>query len=320
MRKELILMAFIFSLVAIAGAGFCQEANETVNATEESAFYAILNAEEDIQELQDAGFSISYVNDTLIEAKTAFYGENHSDLYSIVNSSISNLERKETALQLLNVSENRTGEKRSNYTKVLNLTGRISRRKERTYQLYDELVLAESNIEREHESGLNISEASEELELARESFEAERLDEAREHLSKIDPILEQERAESSRINILRENSITFVQRNWQEIIIASAVSVFIIIIAYGFWNKRRIKKDLKKMKLEKKTIEKLLKDIQEDRFVDKSMSSAVYNVRSEQYKNRLERLKAKIPVYEKLVKKNKKKLLVFASPEVEEYK
>lgn len=321
MDRKITLIFFIAFLTMASLSGFSQQAAEkkAENITEKDAFYAILNAEEDMQELKNEGFNTVYIRDRLIDAKTAFYGDNHSNLLVEVNESITEEERKERALELLNESKNYTNEKESNYEKVVDLAGEISRQKNRTYALHDEIVLAEKEIERANKT-LDVEEAKKELELAKEEFEAERFNETATHLSRIQPILEEERAESSRINVLRENSITFLQRYWKEIIVGSAVSVLSVVIAYGFWKKRAIKKQLKRMKTEKKTIEKLLKKIQEERFVEKSLSSAVYKVRSEQYKKRLERLKAQIPVYEKMVKKNKNKVLVFGSPEVEEYK
>src|SRR3989344_6154250 len=50
------------------------------NITQELAMSALLQAEKDMQEMQEAGFGVAWVNDTLTEAKKYFEGENYTAL------------------------------------------------------------------------------------------------------------------------------------------------------------------------------------------------------------------------------------------------
>ena len=74
-------------------------------------------------------------------------------------------------------------------------------------------------------------------------------------------------------------------------------------LVYGELKHKKERDKLAQLKTEMKTIEKLVKKAQKDRFINKTLAPAIYNIRIEQYRKRLERLKGEIPAQEKLIKR-----------------
>jgi hypothetical protein len=77
-RREVYVLILLAAVLAAAGV-LAQPLESTgVKPTEtaqEGAFRALLAAEQNIQEMQDEGLGVQYVQDVLIEAKDAFQGE-----------------------------------------------------------------------------------------------------------------------------------------------------------------------------------------------------------------------------------------------------
>ncbi|MEK6854237.1 MAG: hypothetical protein AABX60_02800, partial [Nanoarchaeota archaeon] len=140
-------------------------ADQAVNVsaiTKEQAFAALLQAEHDMQEMLEAGLGVSLVNDTLLEARKAFEGENYAELLRQADG-ITDTRKKEFARQLLLKAQTAIagGQKAEvNYTLVIEKAGAIAERKARGFLIKDSLRVAELGIAEANRSGLSISEAA----------------------------------------------------------------------------------------------------------------------------------------------------------------
>lgn len=79
--------------------------------------------------------------------------------------------------------------------------------------------------------------------------------------------------------------------------------IFILLFISGYFGykkfeKKLIRKKIKKMKVEKVVLIKLMKSTQEERFKKNSISGLVYNIRIKKYKEKLQEIKQELPILE----------------------
>src|SRR3989338_11713043 len=129
------------------------------NITQELALNAILQSEKDMQEMQEAGFGIVWVNDTLIEAKKYFEGENYTALLVEIYK-IGDLEKREKARALLIEAQKKIGVE-VDYKKVIEKTKAISERKVRAYEINDNIRASELRIKEVEETAIDMTAAFE---------------------------------------------------------------------------------------------------------------------------------------------------------------
>ena len=115
------------------------------NITQELALNAILQAEKDMQEMQEAGFGTAWVNDTLLEAKKYFEGENYTALLEQLEW-IEDNETRKKARALLVEAQKKIGIP-VDYKKVLEKTKAIHERKTKAYEIKDLIRASELRIE-----------------------------------------------------------------------------------------------------------------------------------------------------------------------------
>ena len=85
--------------------------------------------------------------------------------------------------------------------------------------------------------------------------------------------------------------------------------IFVIIISYRVNNRFRIKKELKNLNLEKKSIENLIEDAQKRRYEENTMSKRAYKVVISKCKNRIRKVEKRVLVLQKKIGKKKAKLI-----------
>jgi len=56
------------------------------NVSQQQAITALLQSEQDMQEMIDAGFSVLFINDTLLEAKKYLEGANYTAFINEINT------------------------------------------------------------------------------------------------------------------------------------------------------------------------------------------------------------------------------------------
>ena len=291
--RRILILLFVFSLIILYSApSFAQ------NITKEDALKAIEQAKLDMQKMIEYGFSIKYINDTLIEARQSL---ERADFAELIRQNITGelAEQARKALEGLNYEG-------FTYNEVIKHINKITEWKERTIELYDSIKASEIKVKEYKKQGVNTSEAEKILEDIRIAFEYEHYKETETLLSEVNSELENRKAEFATINTLLKSGKSFIEKNMNEIII---LVVIIVIISYISWKKikiKRIRNELKKLRIEKKSLIILIKKAQTDRFKKKKISESVYNIRIEKYTNRINEIKQTIPVLEAMLKKQKK--------------
>ncbi len=308
------LLCFLFILSSLAYAQ---------NITREDALNAIHLAEQDISEMQKEGFSTDYVNDVLIEAKQALERADFAETIK-QNADGELAEQAKAALEGLNY-------KGFTYDAVLNYTQQINLRKNQTYELSDSLRAFELETEpyiekvkalRNKPSNIitgffiakdsekeivNISETEDILSEAREAFEKERYAEANEKLLEAQKDLEEKKRELATINVLVTSGKSFFSKNFVNILITFLILGALSIFIAGKIHLKKIKNKLEDLTAEQKALVNLIKKAQIERFKKGTISNIVYKIRMEQYTNRLNKNKQRIPVLKSMLKKKKSK-------------
>lgn len=260
------------------------------NVSKEQALQEIDSCKEIIHEMQNANFSITYVNDSLIEAEKIIEEMGYVE---IINGNYSESYKKEARKFLSFIDW-----KNLSYSNVLVYTENIRERKKEAYEIYDLLVTLKMSID-ENARNFNVSESRVLLENANEAFYNDRYGEARSFIDQSNAKLEEQAISSGTMSALTKNVQNFVRRNWIYILIAVILIAFLIIILYRILRKFYIKKNIKKMKYEIKVLNELIKKTQEERFKENKLSDWVYNIRIKKYEEKLNELNERLPAVEK---------------------
>jgi len=272
------------------------------NITQEQALNAVLQSEQDINEMQEQGFSIIRVNDILREAKKAFEGENYTALIEQAEK-INDSDRRDLVKQLLTKAQEvlERGEKAEvNYTLVLEKTNEIAERKYESFLIKDSLRVADFELKELQETGLDVSEIEEILAKAKAEFGDERYEEATALLQSFDQKLFEIRAEATLVRTIykagRETTANFVKENLGKIIIAVSVIAVVIILFYNRLKVKSLKNKLRDMQIEQGVLTELIKKAQEEYYSEMSISKQTFEIKVSQYKERMSQIKRELPV------------------------
>ena len=281
------------------------------NTTRDDTVEAIQQAEQDMLEMMEAGFSVDYVNDTLFAAKRVLERADFAELLR-KNATGELAEEAKKALEGLDYEG-------FTYGAVLEYTQEIASRKQKAYELSDSMRALEIKIEESKtkvvpltplgSGGQKIDTSGAEgiLEDAKIAFGKERYDETEALLAEANQNLETKKAELTIVNVITESGKSFIQKNWHFILIFSVVVVISGWIGWGRFRIKRTRDKLKKLRIEHESLQKLMKKTQLERFREGTISESTYNIRMEKYSERSNEVKQTIPVLEDMLKKSKKK-------------
>jgi len=283
------------------------------NISQELAFNAILQAESDMQEMQEQGFSITWVNDALIEAKSYFKGEDYTSLLEQIET-INNTEKREKARILLAEAQEKIGIP-VDYKTVLEKTQSINERKLRAYELRDNFKVSEMRIKEIEELRLNVSPLYSIFSEAETEFKDERYEEAESLLAEIGPLISKIKAENTVLKAIykagTETTFSFIKQYYKWLI---ALIIILSIITFIFYNRfmvKLLKDKVKETTIEKKVLEDLMVKAQSDYYSKGILPKHTYDVKVDKYKEGLMQIKHKLPVIQaRLHKLSKLKRLI----------
>lgn len=286
------LAAVFVLLLFVSASAYAQGAT-----TRADAVASMQQAEKDIREMADAGFSVKFVGDTLTAAKQALERADFAEL--IRRNATGNLaDEARKALEGLNYEG-------FNYGEVLKHTQEISLRKQRAYSLSDSIRAAAIRIGDYRSQEIDATAAETFLSDAKLAFEKERYDEAEVLLLKARSDLEDRRAELSTLNVIVESGKSYFVKNWP------AISVAVVAVGLSAWfgwrlsRARRIRNRLRRLRVEKSVLIRLMKKAQVDRYETAEISESIYEIRMEKYNERMEEVKRTLPVLESMLKKDR---------------
>jgi len=267
------------------------------NVTRELAVKSIDQAERDINEMSGAGFAVKNVNDILTSAKEALERADFAELIR-QNATGSLAQQAKKALEGLNYQG-------FTYDEVLKYTLEISSRKQQAYELSDSIRSLEIKID-EYKKSINTTEAERILGDVKIAFENERYTETEDLLSKANLELENKKTELATVNIMVRFGKNFVEKYWLGALITIVFAAIAGWLGWRGYKIKRTREKLRKLKLEKESLNRLMKKAQMDRFKKGEISESIYKIRMEKYSQRLNEVKGTIPVLEAMLKEKKK--------------
>jgi len=315
MKRALSVLVLLLLVSAMAAA---QE------VTEEQAGKAFLRAQQDVAEMAEMGLGITYVNDSLNEARRAFEGVNYTRLLEEAEGIEDEQTRQYTIAQLIEAQKLAGGAEVSgqNYALVVQKAEEIAGRKERAYLLSDSLRALELRIEEMRSRNLETGEAESLLKRAHGAFEKENYGEAEDLVFQANSYLSEVDAEATlvrvRYNTARENAVAYLNRHRQDLLIAGIAIIVVAFVVYSRVNKVLVKRRLKDLRFEKEVLGALIKKAQIDHFKKGLITRDTYDIKLAKYKERILEIERTIPVLESrvgIVGKEKKDEEIEVSPE-----
>ncbi len=283
------------------------------NITQELAFNALLQAERDMLEMQGNGFGVVWVNDSLIEAKKYFKGEDYTSLLKEIWR-IKDNKTRENAQNLLIGAQKRIGVN-VDYKKVLEKTKAINERKVKAYEINDYIVASELRIKEMEKTGLNMSGALDILNSAKIEFKEERYDNAIKLLAQIEPKIDEIKSENNLVKTIyragKETTLNFIKEHYIAIIISFTVLIIIFLLSYNRVMVIILNKKIDDMNIEKEVLDDLMRKSQSDYYSKVVIPKKTYDIKINAYKERMLQIKQQMPVVEaRLEKLSKMKRIV----------
>jgi len=270
------------------------------NITQQEALNAILQAERIMRELQDAGFGVFWINDTLLEAKKYFKGKNYNTLLNQIEL-INDTERREEAKTLLIEAQKTIGVS-IDYKLVLEKTKAIHERKEWTYEIKDLIRASELRIQEFNKQDLDTIELEDILLNANIEYENERFENSEDLLYTLDSKLIELSAQTTLGRTIyrasKENVANFIKDHYIMILLILGLLFILAILIY---NKIRIiilKHKIKEMKIEKGVLDDLIIKSQSDYFAKGDITKQTFDIKMSNFKERLSMIKQNLPVTE----------------------
>jgi hypothetical protein len=285
--KKLILFIFIFSFLQFAYATTYDEASLSIN-----------NSQSVLQEFQKAGFSIDFINDTIIESKIVLEQARYAEILRSSSSSESLKQEARSALRLVDW-------KNISYDSVLTYYSVIDSRKKQAYEIYDSLNVLDKKIKVLANQGVSTYLVDQYFNQSNSSFYEDRYEEAINTIDRTNGEIERINAENATLNVLGQNFKSFVYKNWVYIVI---ILIVIFIVVYFGYNRIRlfsISKKITRMRMDLVVLRGLSIKNQTDRFRDNKISALVYNIRAKKYEEKINEIKETLPVLENKLRRSR---------------
>lgn len=269
--------------------------DEKMIVTKEEALLAINESEQIIKEMQENNFSVLYMNDSLTEAKIIFEQAKYAEI--LRNTGSSKTEKEEARINLRLVSW-----KEIDYGVVIDYTDEIKDRRVIVFLLVDKIAVEESKVNPEGmglygESLFSLSsETMQILEGAKIAFKEDRYEESESLLEEFKIAFEREKMETSLLSGIKKGYKNFFQKYWNYLIVVLVLLSVMGYFIYKKLEKKLLKREIKKMEVEKGALIRLMKKNQEERFKKNIISGLVYNIRAKKYQEKLQEIKQRLPV------------------------
>lgn len=270
------------------------------NISREEAIEAINDSYEIMFELEEEGFYIKNVNDTILEAERVLRIVDHAEVLRNKSSGFSEKEEAKDALEFVDWED-------LTYKDVYLMAKEVDEIQDRIYSLYDEMRAVDIEIEHLGERGENVESLREEFEQINSSFYKGRYNEVGSDLEELKTEVDDMRSESNFFRSAGQRFVDFVEENYflfSAIILVLAMGIYVGIRRYRIY---KAKKDLRSYRARRKAIKQLIKDSQEQRYKEGKMTAMMYNIKKDLYDDKMEEINAKISSLEDFLDKQKRK-------------
>jgi hypothetical protein len=284
------------------------EPNIMENISLETTLNAILQAEKDLEEMQEAGFGIIWFNDTLIEAKKYLEGEDYTTLLAEIEKT-NDTERIGQARALLLAAQKKIGVE-VDYEKVLEKTQAIAERKRTAYEINDMIRAAELRLGDFKQQDLDTAQAEEILSNAINEFENERFENIEVILGSMDKKLIDLSAETTIGKTIyragKENIAVFLKDHYIPLLLLFGLFLIIAILTYNRIKISVLRHKIRDMEVERDILGELMTKAQSDYFAKGDITKQTFKIKMAKFKEKLVEIKQKLPVAETLLDKRLK--------------
>ena len=270
------------------------------NISREEALMAINDSYEIMYGLEDEGFYIKNINDTILEAERTLRIVDHAEVLRNESSDFSEERAAREALEFVDWED-------LTYKDVYLKAMEVKEIQDRVYSLYDEMTAIRIEIEHLEEKGEDVDSFKEEIRQINSSFYKGRYNEVESDLEELKTDVDDMRSEVNFFRSAGQRFVDFVEENYflfTAIVLVLVVGGYVGIRAYRIY---KAKKDLKSYRARRKAIKQLIRDSQEQRYKSGKMSAIMYNVKKDLYDEKIEDINAKISSLEDFLDKHKRK-------------
>ena len=276
MKKNIVLIFILTSFFLLPG---------TYSQTIEDASNTLNISEQHIREMLDMGFGVERVNDLLTEAKEIF--------------------RAQKALEEAGGSPD--------YSLITDKTDKIRDLKNKAFNVNDEITALEIRIQ--ELEGINTTEITSLLEQAKEEFENERYDQSKVKIEEAYEKISEEQALSIRVvaffDATRKGILNFIAINWQILLTALIILVIIAIFFKNEISRYLIKREIRRLDMEKKVILGLIKKLQRQYFELGTVPEVSYTSKLVKFEELIRDINRRIPLLKADLESTRSMLKIF---------
>jgi len=265
--------------------------NNQRNVTRDMALEAINESEEIKNLMIENNFSITQVDDILIEAKREFERAEYAE---ILRDSTLPENRKIEAKEVLKLLD----WEKITYEGVLIHTNKVDELREESFMVFDSLYATKLRINENKELNIDLQEEQDLLDKAYIEFYDGRINDVNNMLKEINERLEAKVIETATLNSLRKGLKRFIFENALYIIIFLILLGAIVLFSYRKLKRKFLKKKITKLRLEQKILLELIKKSQLGRYKTRNLPPFIYNIKMDKYKKRINEIKGILPVIE----------------------
>ena len=253
------------------------------NITLDSVMVAFENVDDIISEMKAHNFSVSYVEDSLLEMNRVFEQVSYAEI--LRNGSLSREDKAEAteALRLIKWQN-------LEYDDVMVYYYDIVARRDLAFLLWDKIIIEEPLPGIVSPGNVQI------LEDAKAAFYEERFSETEDLIKVYRVSVEKDRADRTVFAGVQRGAKNFFQEHWIFVLVGFVLVGFMVFFLRKNIVKRILKNKILKMETERTVLKDLIRKVQVERFKKRSLSGLVYDIRMKKYSERLTEINGELPV------------------------
>lgn len=301
--KKILCVTLIFAvLILMSYAAFAQE-----SVSKKEALDALLDAEDEIREMQSFNLTTILVSDMLSKAKLFYIGDNANFILDDIEKE-EDLFRKKYLESLLAVAETtpKFAIEKQDFLELVRTVEEIKITKQFAYSVLDTISIVKEKESQYNVLGVNTLNAQDLIKEAEKAFSENRYEDAKSYIERVNLMLDESQKEFEREQRILFLSSSFIERNWLYILISIAIILIISVPSFKIYNRKRLKIKISDLEIEKNKLTELIKQAQEERFNKKTLSKLTYDIRVDRYQKRMAEITRTLPVLRSLLKGRKK--------------
>ncbi len=253
------------------------------NITLDSVMVAFENVDDIISEMKAHNFSVSYVEDSLLEMNRVFEQVSYAEI--LRNGSLSREDKAEAAEALRLIKWQNL-----EYDDVMVYYYDIVARRDLAFLLWDKIIIEEPLPGSVSPENVQI------LEDAKAAFYEERFSETEDLIKVYRVSVEKDRADRTVFAGVQRGAKNFFQEHWIFVLVGFVLVGFMVFFLRKNIVKRILKNKILKMETERTVLKDLIRKVQIERFKKRSLSGLVYDIRMKKYGERLAEINGELPV------------------------